>query len=65
MYEDKDQLGYAAMQEQLSGQIAMESLLSDYKSVCSEREEVSNHLYFFIFVFSSRLTDWTVNCTIK
>ncbi|XP_068734754.1 CAP-Gly domain-containing linker protein 1-like [Montipora capricornis] len=44
MYIDKDQQGYAMMQEQLSGQFAMESLLSDYKSLCREREDLLNSL---------------------
>ncbi|XP_073254789.1 uncharacterized protein [Porites lutea] len=44
MYDDTDQQGYTAMQEHLSGQIAMESLLTDYKFLCREREELLNSL---------------------
>ncbi|KAJ7392671.1 hypothetical protein OS493_010322 [Desmophyllum pertusum] len=39
LYDDNDQQGYAAMQEHLSGQMAMESMLTDYKSLCRERED--------------------------
>jgi len=57
MYDDKDQQGYAAMQEHLSGQMAMEGLLSDYKSLCREREDLLNSLQDSLDVDEEEMLD--------